>query len=1216
MNQEVDENDYKCEEAIEHIYNRPDMILSSDDHILRNVDVYNFETGLVGQMETDTPPAVIQLFVEAVANAADHIQRSRLKDYPERKEGLPSVEVDMTPQKISIKNYGLAVPVNPHEVYKVPTPQFLFGSLRSSSNYSGVRTGIGRNGYGIKAVNIFSTLFELRIVNAVRKVSYYQTWSNRMGSYTNPVVEPCEEEESSVTITYTLDFERFQMKEYDSAYYGIAAHLVQSLSCSSKIITRFNEFVFDKRHILDYAACLHPPEALATAIVHYEVEDPKTQKVVIVDGRPILTSTLNKIVLPRVEAVIIDPSFTKPKIDSFANGMPTDDGGVHVDAFLNQIIPRIVKYVNTCPREEDEKKKENTKKGKTGKDKGKDKKKEIASTTGVKIKTADVRPSMAILLFVRVVDPKFDSQIKSRLRSPTPSISIPMTTMETIFAWDFMNRLKAILKGLEIHSLTKTDGSKTGFVELKKGFDANEAGKKKWRDCTLIVTEGDSAMAYAIAWISKFEKGRDFYGVIPLRGKPLNTRKALPKKIVENKEIELLKKILGLKEGQKSIEGLRYSRLMIMADADDDGCHIKSLISNLFDHLYPDLLASGFIIDYRTKYLLAKKKGTEKFFYTQNEYEEWKKITPDWKTWNYSYYKGLGTNGKEGVIADAQNPKMVDFTMTETGKEMFQILFSKGRSNERKEWYIRAKEMDLNPYILQSSVTYTEFFDRELSCFVTTALHRAIPKMSDGLKHSQRQIIWGVMKSFSPGSSFKQKKIKVAQLSGTIAQCVAYRHNEECLSKAIINLAQDFMGSNNVPLLVPDGQFGTRIKCGKDHASPRYIYTYPSEWLYLIFRPEDTPILNREIDDGIEVEPTTFYPIVPICLLNGTEGIATGWSTSVPAYHPLDIVNYILWWLTDRRKKVPELIPSYAGFKGETKLIKDAPFDPEAVLFMGENIDEDEGESEFIGGNDDEGKQEEKEEIISIAEGEEVPTPPSKQDIVEFTGTFTTNDDNSITVTELPPGRWFQKYYLWLQKLKKEKKISSYKDYTSEAEAKYIITGMERPTTQKLNLVKRYFLSNLTLLNEKDVPVRYKNVQEYLHEFCAFRLGIYKKRRAYYLRHLTEKLKAIQDKITFLELVSSGKIVISNREESEIKEDMRANNVDPSMYGKLYLSELGKEGLIKNRKDLETYTQEKTDYEKYSASDLWKNELRLLMQQIKKDPRLNRTYGIEVQYAK
>src|SRR5438067_884353 len=116
MDLEVDENDYSCEEAIEHIYNRPDMVLSSDDHILRKVDVYNFETSLLSCVETDIPPAVIQLSVEAIANAADHVKRSRMKDFPERADNLPSIEVDMDTRKISIKNYGLSVPVAPHEV--------------------------------------------------------------------------------------------------------------------------------------------------------------------------------------------------------------------------------------------------------------------------------------------------------------------------------------------------------------------------------------------------------------------------------------------------------------------------------------------------------------------------------------------------------------------------------------------------------------------------------------------------------------------------------------------------------------------------------------------------------------------------------------------------------------------------------------------------------------------------------------------------------------------------------------------------------------------------------------------------------------------------------------------------------------------------------------------------------------------------------------------
>ena len=105
------------------------------------------------------------------------------------------------------------------------------------------------------------------------------------------------------------------------------------------------------------------------------------------------------------------------------------------------------------------------------------------------------------------------------------------------------------------------------------------------------------------------------------------------------------------------------------------------------------------------------------------------------------------------------------------------------------------------------------------------------------------------------------------------------------LQGAIVNMAQDFVGSgNNINLLLPNGQFGTRLQGGKDSASPRYIFTELNPITRKIFINEDDDVLNYLDDDGLKIEPDFYVPIIPIVLINDIQGIGTGF---VQKYHVL-----------------------------------------------------------------------------------------------------------------------------------------------------------------------------------------------------------------------------------------------------------------------------------------------------------------------------------------
>ena len=187
-------------------------------------------------------------------------------------------------------------------------------------------------------------------------------------------------------------------------------------------------------------------------------------------------------------------------------------------------------------------------------------------------------------------------------------------------------------------------------MNVKNFADAINAGTSFAQDCTLVLTEGKSAMNFAIDGLKII--GRNDWGVYPLKGKLLNVRDAPIKKINNNKEVQELKHILGLQHNKEyhSTNELRYGSIMMMTDQDLDGSHIKGLIINFFDHFYPSLLKQpGFLREFITPIIKCTKDNNTVLFFTLTEYEGWKRQNNDGKGWVIKYYKGLGTSTSDEV---------------------------------------------------------------------------------------------------------------------------------------------------------------------------------------------------------------------------------------------------------------------------------------------------------------------------------------------------------------------------------------------------------------------------------------------------------------------------------------------------------------------------------------------------------------------------------------
>lgn len=1259
---------YKGKDLRTHIYTTPDMYVGPDKPVMQRVFLHDLQTNRIDEYEFTHIPAVVQLYSEVISNTSDGINRSRRLGWVDRVEkNQPYIIINIDNGWVTCRNYGVPIPIEIHEESNMYVPSFIFGTVFTSSNYNDEEQGEerhegGRNGVGAKVTNIFSKQFNVEINDIDNGKHFTQTWRNNMLEPEEPVITDADGDESWVEISYYLDFDRFKIDcQYSDEYVSLFRMMAINLSFTCKCPIMFNGQIFNNQHIVEYGWYFFG-DIVTEALVHYELKYPEEEEIKsrkcslgFKVPTPVLKAGVEeRTIIPQVELLLIDPSYLDKKlVISFANSLLTIDNGVHVDSVYDAIVPEITTKVNEGKKRITDVPaplkgraallaKIKAKKAKKAKsDKPKEPKKKITA--------ANVKPHLSMILNCRVVNPRFKSQDKSKLGSPAIKLNFDEKEINEILRWKLMELLTATLRAIQLTALTKTDGRKVKHIRLEKGFDANFAGGNKSEECTLFVVEGDSALAYATRYISALgPKARDIYGVVPIRGKLLNIKKAKPERIAKNKEFALLKLVLGLKEGvdyslPENRAQLRYGRLAIMTDADSDGSHIKGLIINLFDELYPTLIQAGFICDYRTKYLrMSRGKSKHVDFFTPDEFEVWKSKTPDWEKWKPNYYKGLGTSEKKDIIDDSKHPLFIDLAYDKKAADIINVAFGKANADERKDWLEEWRETKRRPFIIRNMeiMTLTTFFNREFILYVLDSLERAIPRFADGLKRSQGQILWGVMNRWP---SLGGDKRKVAQLAGDIAGFVDYKHNEMCLAEAIKAMAKTFTGSNNMPLLEPKGQFGERMFGGLDAASARYIFTKPSPITKYIFNLKDNKILDFFEDSGKHSDPKFFLPIIPYALLNGIQGVATAYSTNVMNYNPIEIIDWVLNWIDnltgDTNDDLPELIPWYRGFTGEIYLIepkaKSSPSkgskgkepaddndELEEEIAVGEEIeqmngedhdDPDDPELDDVDDVDHDEVIEARQQIISKAD-----EANAKYNRVVIRGKFEIDKRKTVTVTELPIGRWPINYYSFLEDLREIKEITDFSDNTTDEAISYTIKGMNKPTLLKLNLVRKFRLSNMVFLDEDGIPKKFNSVRQYMDEFCHFRLRKYEERMANEIKRMEDKIEELEYKSRFIELIINHVIEVINVKQSVIKAQMAEHDIREDIYDKTNLHHLSEDDIIKIENELRKLREELEEYRNTPAYDIWREELNELRAIIYKDKTMRRTvpgrYGVPPRY--
>lgn len=1014
------EDTYRKYTQLEHVLARPGMYIGEITNV--TAEAWTIENEVMVLRELTWNPGLYKLFDEVLVNAIDHSQRST---------SVKKISVDINSESISILNDGPGIPIEIHKDYNIYVPELIFGNLLSSSNYddSKKRTVGGTNGLGAKLANIYSTEFIVETCCNGKK--YTQVFSENMTKVGKPkIVESTKE---YTRITFKPDFKRFGVSNLDE---------------------KDNIKVLSKR-VYDASATTNKNVTVYLNNQKIKVKDFQNYMDLFIGQKKDAPRVYEEFGTRWKIGVAIS-SFGEFKQVSFVNGIACSDGGSHVEHILYQLT------------------------------------KAIAEELQSKHKNLNIKPQYVkehIFLFINclIENPTFASQTKDKHTTKVSEFGSRCTVNQDFInktiKLGFIDQLLRLAEAKEKKNLAKTDGKKTGRVSVPKLDDANKAGTNESAKCTLILTEGDSAKTTAISGLSII--GRDYFGVFPLRGKLLNTRVASYAQISKNEEINNIKKILGLQTGKKykSVSELRYGSILVMTDQDVDGYHIKSLIVNFIHCGWPELLRNNvFIESLLTPIIKVSKKNQVLSFYNIPDYIEWKKqnSTPGWNT---KYYKGLGTStAKEAKEYFKEMKKLSYIINSQEDENALDLAFNKVRSDDRKVWIVKSTGPEFKSLEYKTSkISVQELVNKELVLFSKQDNERSIPSLVDGLKPSQRKILYSCfLKKL-------KKELKVAQLAGYVSEKSCYHHGETSLMDAIISMAQDFVGSNNWNLLVPAGQFGTRYQGGKDSSSPRYIFTYLSKYTDTLFNPDDFPLLDYLEDDGIQIEPKFYVPTLPLLLINGSQGIGTGFSTTIPCFNPEDIKNRLLKLALNEDSDIEPLTPWYRDFTGKIEKIEDNKW-------------------------------------ISFGVLKEV-------------------DENIIKITELPIGTWTEDYKLFLDKLEEEDKISWYKNNSTEKTVEFQIR-IRNNSNWKNDYIKFFKLSsyinaqNMHVFDEQGKICKMDSPEEIIWKFYKIRTDYFQKRKDYLINKFTDELLILKSKYEFILSIIEDRLVVFRKKKNDIIEKL------------------------------------------------------------------------------
>jgi DNA topoisomerase-2 len=1078
-------------------------------------------------------PGLYKLFDEGMVNMRDHVVRQAQAVADGKPDAIPvttlEVEIDPADGTIHMTNDGNGIDVAQHPEHKLWVPEMIFGHLRTSTNYDENKKEKivgGKNGFGFKLVLIWSVWGRVETVDHIRGLKYVQEFKNNLSEIMPPVIAKSKVKPYT-RVSFRPDYARFGLPGNNLTADMLALFMKRTYDIAAvtdkTVKVKYNGSVVPVRHFQQYVDLYIGAKGASAAG----------------EGGGAGVKRIYENPDPRWEYVVCLTTSDEFAHVSFVNGIYTPRGGKHVEYITNQIVRKLAEVIK-------------------------------------KKKKVDVKPNTIkeqLMLFLRcdIENPSFSSQTKDELGTAVAnfgsSCKVSDEFIEKLAKMGVMDAACALTEVKDTKAAKKTDGAKTRTIRgIPKLVDANYAGSPdKSAQCTIILCEGDSAKAGIISGLSK--EDRNYIGVYPMKGKLFNVHGETTKRISENHEIAEIKQILGLEAGKTYTPAdvatrLRYGKVLFMTDQDLDGAHIQGLGINLFQTEWPSLTKMpGFIGFMNTPILKARRGAQEVLFYNDGEFEAWKKQFKDAvvpASWTTKYYKGLGTSTGKEFKEYFEHKKMVSFV--HTGKESddhLDMAFNKKRADDRKEWlsnYSREAFLDTS----KPEIPYEEFVDRGLIHFSIYDNERSIPNLMDGLKISLRKILYA---AFKKGGL--KTEIKVAQFSGYVSEHSAYHHGEASLNAAIVGMAQNFVGSNNINLLEPNGQFGGRLQGGNDSASERYIFTQLNRLTRLIYRQEDDAVLTYIDDDGQMVEPIYYAPAIPMILVNGSKGIGTGFSTDIMQHNPLQIIAYIRAMLASTSvADRPIIEPYFKGFKGTIRNIG-------APAAFASSVSATSGAPAAF--------------ASSATSGAATSHVAAKYLIK---GTYEIVADRKVRITELPIGTWTDDYKQFLEKLMEAPAVSDkdkdkgkggassasssapvlkeYSDMSTDTVVDITVTFHPAyPHTPKdlqaaivdadagtnkleklLGLFTTQSTTNMNLFDAHEKLRKYATIYDIIEDYYVERLALYAKRKAAMLAQLGNELRVLTNRARYIQEVLDDKLELRRQTKEAIFAKMTAHGYE------------------------------------------------------------------------
>lgn len=1094
---------FKAPKHLEHVKLRPTIYIGSVDNVEGEVLIID-EEKKVEYKTLHVNQGLVKTVFEIIDNAIDNIYRD-----PPCKNILVEVNKDGS---MRVCNDGQHIPVQVPDEETEYLPTILFGRLMSGSNFDDTdRKSIGCNGVGASLTNIFSSRFHIICRDPIAEQEFQQEWVDQMNTV-NP----------------------FKMKKLKKNYkWSTEVTWTPKLDCFTCDLDGFfkNVVPLVYTRLVELSCTLDKD-------VKVSYKGPDATRPVLLKGFNFKTlvkmhedTHVYEKVNDKFEYGLCKSRDDKYMHNSYVNNQPTTDPNSSHTKYVTQVV------VNMVKKELDKSFKDN------------------------KINTNVIRQKLHVFVNMRLNAPQFSTQNKEKLTNKITASDYPIDEAKLkrlLNKSGIIDSLKAALQKNSLAELSKalTSGKKRNVV-IDKLVDANRAGTVSSNECTLMLTEGDSAMTMVRIGLSVV--GQDYFGGFPLRGKLINVNNKAD--LTKNEEIKNIVKILGLDYRKKyltkeEINTLRYGKVAIMTDQDVDGSHITGLVVNMFNKFWPNLLKVGYLQKFVTPYVRAfPKKGDSLDFYSMKDYDEWAKNV-DTSKYKVKTYKGLGTSVREDSVGYFKNIKkhLKTLEVDDKTSDVIDKVFNPDKRDDRKTWLestsTQYKPLDYN----DTKFNVTQMFETELLDYSRYSIQRAIPSLVDGMKTSNRQIMHTCFK-FLP----KNSEMKVAQLASLVALKTEYVHGEQSLVETIIGMAQKFCGSNNVPLLNDVGAFGTRgggkskMIIGKDHASGRYIFTSMSPEIdTLLFNEYDRAVVDYRVVEGTTVEPHYFVPNIPLCLVNQMYGLATGFRSAIPSFNPLDLIHNIRVAI-GQPGEPKKLIPWYRNFGGD---------------------------------------------IVETS-----------ANTWTISGKFSV-DGREVTITEIPVSFGANvvsigKYKSMLDKMKEKGVLTTILcNHVDENTPKFTVTmaqALPTDVAERDAFIRKTFKLDVTvntnsfyLLDQNGVPCKFDSPESILAKWLEIKLIFMERRKAHILYVLTTELERLKAQLIFVDGVIDGSIVVAKRTKADIVSQMEAKQILNQYHDMLLampVSSLGiekRDRLAKQVQDLQEkiYKIEKTTSKQLYIDDL------------------------------